>query len=434
MVAEGDLAESYEPNATADLWTFTLRKGVEWHNGKPLRAADVMYTVQRILDPATASPMRQTLDPVDLSNSKADGDLVVQFKLKAPNADFPVLFNDFHAQIVPQGMTQFDHAVGTGPFRLKELEPGVRAVTERNPNYFRSDRPYLDSVETITVADPVARLNALLAGEVHLLEHVEPGSIERVRSTEGIQLLSSKSGRHTVFSMNTQAAPYNNKDVRNALKYCFDREKFVQIVLKGEGQVANDQPIPPQDPWFCTDLAQRQYDPDKAKSLLKKAGADGMRFDLSTSSIDSAMMDGALAFQQMAAKAGVNVNIIQEPADSYWDVVWLKKSFVTSQWNQRPVPDMMFSIGYVTGSAWNETHWADAQFDKLVAQARGELNMAKRKELYCACQRLINDEGGEAIPAFQNILDAGSNKVGGMALSPLGPLGFWQTEGLWLRA
>jgi len=433
MIPQGDLAEGYEPNATADEWVFTLRKGVEWHDGKPLRSADVLYSISRIIDPATASAARQTFEQIDLANSRTDGDLVVRFKLKAPNADFPVLFNDFHSPIVREGTTEFDKAIGTGPFRLKEFEPGVRTLTERNASYFRPDRPHLESVETITVTDTVARLNALLAGEIHLMEHLDPGSIEQVRSSEGVEILSAKAGRHVVFSMHTQAAPYDNKDIRNALKHCIDREKYVQIVLKGEGQVGNDHPIPPNDPWYCSAIPQRQYDPDMAKSLLKKAGAEGMRFDLSTAPASAGMLEGALVLQQMAAQAGVNINIVQEPTDSYWDAVWLKKSFVTSVWNQRPVPDMMFAVGYVTGAAWNETHWANETFDKLVAEARGELDTARRKELYCECQRLIHDEGGEIIPAFQNNIDAGLSKVKGVDLSPLGALGFWQTEGVWLE-
>lgn len=433
MMPSGDLAESYEPNAGADEWTFTLRKGIEWHDGKPLRAADVLYTIKRIVDPETGSAYRQTLEQIDLANSGVDGDLILRLKLKGPNADFPILFNDYHACIVREGSTEFDKAIGTGPFKLVEFVPGTKSVAERNPNYFRGDRQYLDSVETTTTSDPVARLNALLSGEVDLIEHLEPSAIDQVKTAEGVQFLSSKSGRHGVFSMNTQAAPYDNRDVRNALKHCIDREKFVEIILKGQGQVGNDQPVPPFDPWFCADVPQTKYDPDMAKSLLKKAGAEGMTFDLSASSVSSALLDGSLAFQEMAGKAGVKVNVIQEPGDSYWDAVWLKKAFVASQWNMRPVPDMTFAVTYVSGAAWNETHWANEKFDKLVVEARGELDVARRKELYCECQRLIHDDGGEVIPAFQNLLDAGSSKVKGVPLSPLGPIGFWQTEGVWIE-
>ena len=122
--------------------------------------------------------------------------------------------------------------------------------------------------------------------------------------------------------------------------------------------------------------------------------------------------------QENAAKAGVTINVIREASDSYWSVVWLKKPFCMSQWNQRPVTDMMLSIAYLSTASWNDTHWKRPDFDKLVLQARGELDPVKRKELYWECQRMIHEDGGYIIPAFENVLDAGLSKVQGFEPAP----------------
>lgn len=434
MVPRGHLAEDFEPNATADEWTFKLRKGVTFHNGKPFTAADVIYTFNRLLDPAVGSGIRETLTQIDMASTKVEGDHIVRFKLVAPNADFPAILHDFHMQIVADGTTDFDKGIGTGPFVLETFKPGIISIVKRNENYWRGDRPYLDGVETVAINDPTARLNALLTGEIHVMEAVEGSHLDKIADSPDVQLFSAKSGKHVVYVMNTEAAPYNNRDVRNGLKHLIDREQFIQLILKGQGTVGNDHSIAPVDPWYRTDIPVRAYDPDKAKFLLKKGGAEGATFDLSTAPVAGNLVEAALLLQENAAKAGVTINVIREASDSYWSVVWLKKPFCMSQWNQRPVTDMMLSIAYLSTASWNDTHWKRPDFDKLVLQARGELDPVKRKELYWECQRMIHEDGGYIIPAFENVLDAGLSKVQGFEPHPLANLGFWQSDGLWLEA
>jgi peptide/nickel transport system substrate-binding protein len=434
MVPHGELAESFESNATADEWVITLRKGVTYHDGRSLRATDVMYSLKRLVDPANGSAAKTLFDQIDMNSSRADGDLVVRLKMKQRNADMPAMFHDWHAQIVPEGTTNFDKGIGTGPFTLKSFDPGVSSIVVRNPNYWKSNLPYLDEVETVGIPDATARLNALIAGEIDLMEGVEGPVIQKVASDPSLQLLSAKSGRHLVFAMNTQTSPFTNQDVRNGLKYLVDRQKYVEIVLKGQGTVANDHPISPVDPWYCADIPIRGYDPDKAKFLLKKGGAEGMTFNLSAAPVAANMLEATLFVQQLAAQGGVKINVVREAADSFWSNVWLKRPWVTGTWNQRPTADIMLSTAYLSDAPWNETHWKRPAFDKLVLEARGTLDVAKRKEMYCECQRMIHDDGGASIAAFQNVIDAAAKRVKGTILHPLGSLGYWQSEGLWTEA
>lgn len=429
----GELAESWESSAAADEWTFHLRPGVTFHDGSPLRAADVIYSLRRLMDPETASPAKALFDQVDLEGTQADGDNIVRVKLLQPNADLAALFADYHAMIVPEGFTDFNKPVGTGPFMFERFEPGVVSVFVRNPNYWEAGLPHLDAVETTGISDPVARTNALLAGEVDLIEKLDPTAIDMIKANSDLQIISSPSGFHIVFAMQTDKPPYDNPKVRQALKLLIDRQRFLDTVYKGYGQIANDQPVSPAHQWYCQDVPAAAYDPERAKALLAEAGLENPTFDLHASTVLAGMMDGAIVFQEMAAQAGVTINIIREPTDGYWSAVWLQKPFFMGGWTMRPVADMILTQAYTSEAKWNETNWHRADFDQLLADARGTTDAVTRQKLYCDAQRMISEDGGAIIPVFTDILDAGSTRVKGLSPHPIGTLGLWQWKTVWLE-
>ncbi|MGD9740994.1 MAG: ABC transporter substrate-binding protein [Dongiaceae bacterium] len=430
----GELAESWESDAAAQEWTFHLRPGIVFHDGRPLRAADVIYSLRRLVDPATASPAKALFDQVDLEGTRADGDRIVRVKLARPNADLAALFADYHAMVVPEGFTDFSNPVGTGPFMLERFEPGVVSLFVRNPNYWEAGLPHLEAVETTGINDPVARTNALLAGEADLIEKLDPTAIERIKSNPDLQIISSPSGFHIVFAMQTDKPPFDNPNVRMALKLLLDRQRFLDTVYKGYGQLGNDQPVSPAHQWYCRDLGIPSYDPERAKALLAEAGLANPTFDLHASTVLAGMMDGAIVFQEMAAKAGVTINIIREPTDGYWSAVWLKKPFFMGGWTMRPVADMILTQAYTSDAKWNETNWHRAEFDSLLVDARGTTDVAERQRLYCEAQRMISKDGGAIIPVFTDILDAGSKRVNGLQPHPIGTLGHWQWKTVWLAS
>jgi peptide/nickel transport system substrate-binding protein len=431
---QGELAESFEANRRGDAWVFTLRRGIKFHDGRPLTVRDVVYSFERLRAKDTASPAKVLFDQIAPDGLTADGDVTLRVKLTAPNADFATLLAGYHACIVPEGTTDFAKGIGTGPFRLKSFRPGVGSVFERNPGYWRSGQPYVDEVEIFGVADPVARTNALMAGEVHLVEKLDPAAVARVKATPALRVLAARSGFHGTFHMQTDQPPFDNPDVRLALKHLIDREKFVEIVFKGYAQVGNDHPVSPSDPYYCKDIPLRAYDPERARTLLKKAGHESLTVELHASTILPGMMEGALVFKEQAAKGGVTVNVVRQPTDGYWSNVWLKKPFAAGGWTMRPVPDQLLAQAYASTAKWNETHWKRPAFDKLVEDARGTTDPAERARLYCQAQRMIHDDGGAIIPAFSDVLDAGSARVQGFQLHPVGTLGHWRYESLWLTA
>ncbi len=264
-----ELAQSID-NDKATVWTIKLRKDVHFHDGKPLTSADVVYSLQRHKDPAVGSKAKSLA--MQMQEIKATGPNEVQITLEAPNADLPVVLGTFHFLIIKDGTKDFSTAVGTGPYKCKEFSPGVRSIGVRNGDYWKPGKPYLDQIEFFGIPDESARVNALLSGDVQLISAINPRSTERIRSAKGYEVFETKSGNYTDLVMRQDAMPTGNPDFVMALKYLFDREQMRSAIFRGYAVVGNDQPIDPSNRFFCADIPQRAYDPDKAKFHFKKAG------------------------------------------------------------------------------------------------------------------------------------------------------------------
>ncbi len=206
-------------------------------------------------------------------------------------------------------------------------------------------------------------------------------------------------------------APFDSNDVRLALKYGIDRDQIMQKILRGHGTIGNDHPIGPTLPYWA-DLEQRQYDPDKAKHHLKKAGLDSLKVSLSTA--DAAFpgaVDMAILYKEHLDKRGIELTVVREPNDGYWSNVWLVKPFVVVAWGARPTPDVMFSLAYAADASWNESHYAGERFNEVMKQARAELDDAKRTEMYREMQQIYRDDGGTVVPFFRNYVYARRKNV-----------------------
>ena len=429
------LAESWEVGADASEWIFKLRKDVLWHDGKPFNADDVIYSCGRHTAEGSESPAKGYMSQI--AEMTKDGDHVVKFKLTAPNADFPIVLSDTRVQISQNGYEDFvNTTVGTGPFKVKEWIAGSRYIFERNDNYWGSDGPWVDEIEVVGIGDITARVNALLSGDINVMLELDPKAVSLIERNKKVDLISSPSGAFANLAMMLDREPTNNADFREAMKYAVNREQIVKNVFKGYGSVGNDHPISPTDPYFCSDVTQRTYDPDKARFHIKKAGMENTSIDLYASDVPGA---GALAacqvVQQSAAAAGINLNLIQPPADTYWSAVWIQKPLVVSGWDMRPVPDLMFSIAFKGDSDWNETKFADDKFDSLLLEARSTVDFDKRKGMYCEMQQILQDDGGHITLAFRDILDAKAKNVHGISSHPSGPLGFYQfARTVWIES
>jgi peptide/nickel transport system substrate-binding protein len=413
------LAESWTTKAGAREWVLKLRKGVTFHNGKELTAADVVYSINHHRGKDSKSPAKALIASV--TDLKATAKDEITLTLDSGNADMPALLADQRLGIVPEG-SNFADGVGTGTFILEYFQPGVRTRVKRNPNYWRSDRGFVDSVETVAINDPTARMSALQSGSIHLMNRADPKIVTQLERNPQIQIFNVAGASHYTFPMRCDTAPFDNLDMRLALKYAVDRETMVRTVLRGYGKLGNDQPIPGFDPFFAADIPQRPYDPDKAKFHFKKSGYGGP-IVLSVADIAfTGAIEAAQLYQAGAAKAGITLQVDRVPSDGYWDNVWMKKPFTGSYWSGQPTADLMFTYAYKSDAAWNETFWKRPKFDQLLMTARAELDTAKRKQMYREMQLMVYEDGGEIIPMFNNFLDAALKKVRGFVPHPLGQM------------
>ena len=430
-----ELAESWETSPDARVWTFRLRKGVEFHNGKPLTAEDVVASYNHHRGEDTKSGAKTVLSAV--KEIRTDGPHTVVFELESGNADFPFVTTDYHLVVFPskEGRIDWGSGIGTGGYRLVEFEPGIRMVLKRHPGYWKEGRAHFDDVQMIDINDPTARTNALAAGDVDAINNVDVKTVHLLKRHPGIEIDEVTGTQHYTLPMFTDVAPFDDVNVRLALKYAIDREALVDTVLSGYGRVGNDSPITPANRFFNDEMEQHRYDPERAKHHLKKAGHESLTVDLHAS--DAAFtgaVDTAILFQEHAAKANITVNVIKEPQDGYWSNVWLKKPFVTSYWNGRPTEDAMFSLAYAAEAPWNDAHWKNERFNELLVAARAELDENKRRGMYYEMQRIVKDDGGTIIPMYASYVYAHSDRVAHDQLAANRALDGWKAIERWWMA
>ncbi|MDH3472251.1 MAG: ABC transporter substrate-binding protein [Rhodospirillales bacterium] len=421
-----DIAESWDASDDAVTWSFKIRDGIAFHNGKTVTADDVVASINHHRGADSKSAAKAILEAV--TEIKTDGSDRVVFTLEAGNADFPYIVSDYHLAIMPakDGGVDWQSGVGTGAFVLEGFEPGVRTTMKRNPNYWKQDRGHFDSAELITITDVTARTNALTTGEVDAIDRVDIKTVHLLKRKPNVRVEETSGTGHYTFAMRTDTPPFDNNDVRLALKHGLDRETLLQTILRGHGYLGNDHPIGKPNRYFASELPQRAYDPDKAKFHLKKAGLSSLKVDLSAADAAFAgAVDAAVLYKEHASQAGIDINVVREPNDGYWSSVWMQKPWSAVYWGGRPTEDWMFSTAYADGAAWNDTFWKHERFNQLLVEARAELDEARRGEMYFEMQRIVRDEGGVVVPLFNNYVFAMSTKVGH------GTLGAnWDLDGL----
>lgn len=420
---EPRLAVEFEPNKQANIWTVHLRPDVEWHDGKPFTARDVVYSFRRIItQKRTGAATLAFLDP---NRMKALDNLTARFWLKEPYALFDIAAATSVNIIIQNGASRFTttNLIGTGPFRLTRVVPGVRSTFRRNPNYFEEGKPYVDQLIFVVIPDSTARLNALLGGQVDVIEQVNSAQVSTIRSRSNMAVLNAPSGHWVPMCMNCTQAPFNDVRVRQAIRLIADRRQMIRSALAGFGTVGNDL-FGVGDPLFAKSLPQRTQDIERAKSLLRAAGRSDLSVQLQSSDAGTGMLASSLALAEQAKAAGVRIEVVNNPADSYYAQQYMKTPFFMTDWAGRSL-DPQIALCATRNAPFNETQWLRPEFEKLVAQGRRELNAAKRRELFFRAQKLLYDQGGYLIWGFVNTIDGYNKKVRGLRAHPGRNLGFY---------
>jgi peptide/nickel transport system substrate-binding protein len=411
-----ELAESYEASADAATWRFKLRRGVTFHNGKTMTAEDVIDSFNHHRGEAATSAAKGLLSAV--TDISADGDTVV-FALSDGNADFPFIVSDYHFAIRPSngdGTIDWASGIGTGGYVLNNFDPGVRAEYTRYSDYWKEDVAHVDEVLQLSIIDVTARQNAIMNGDVDIVDRVDPKTVRLLEKVPTLHIFEKTGTLHYTFPMRLDTPPFDNYHLRMAMKLSVKRQELVDKILLGHGVVGNDHPISTANQYWNADLPQREFDADQAAFHYKQSGFTGT---LQLSASDAAFagaVDAAQLMKASAAEVGIDVEVIREPSDGYWANVWNKKGWVASYWGGRPTEDWMFSAAYTNDTEWNATAWkgtdSSKRFNELVVAARKELDTTKRRAMYYEAQALLNDDGGIIVPMFANYIDGVSNKVG----------------------
>jgi peptide/nickel transport system substrate-binding protein len=431
-VTQMELADKFETK-DAKVWTVTLKKDVTFHDGKTLTSADVVYSLKRHLDPAVGSKANSLAK--QMVGFKAVDPLTVEITLEAPNGDLPTILSTHHFMIIADGTTNFAKANGTGAFVCEAFEPGVRSIAVRNKNYFKPGGANLDSFEFFAIADDSARVNALLSGDIQLAGSINPRSVRLVETQPSVVLSKTTSGNYTDLNMRLDTAPGDKMDFVTGMKYLLNREQIQKSALRGLAEIANDQPVPPTNIYYNKELKPKAFDPEKAKFHFQKAGVLGQSIPIVASDAASSSVDMAVLVQQAGEAIGMKFDIQRVPSDGYWSNYWLKAPVHFGNINPRPTPDILFSLLYASNAPWNESRYKSEKFDKMLVEARGSLDEAKRKQIYDEMQVMVAQEAGTAIPVYISNVDAFTNKLKGLQPNPLGGMmGYAFAEYVWLEA
>ena len=424
-----ELATSFEPNKDATEWTFKLRKDVTWHDGSRFTAEDALYSMNRHLSEDSTSVVKAVFGSV--KEWKKTGQHEIKAIMNTPNSDLPKLLGIYQAKIIKDGSK--GDGIGTGPYTMEAFEPGVKSVHKRNPNYWR-EGGNLDAIEITAITDPVARANALIAGDVQLISQIDPKAIRQVEEADGVRVSSIPAGTYMGICCLLNNQPGDNPDFVKGLQYIQDRKRIVKRILKGHGTLGNDQPINVSyGNDFCSELPQREFDPDKAKYHFKKSGYSSA--EVFSAPVVAGIEETVLLAQANCAKIGFDLKIKKVPTDGYWGAVWMKEPLNVVTWNMRPTANSMMALAFGPGGAWNDTYWNNARMGELLKLSLSETDPDKRHAHYCEMQTLIHNESGMVIPAHVNILDGISERVQGLPTVPLGQLGACEwPEFVWLNA
>ncbi|KIC20370.1 ABC transporter substrate-binding protein [Leisingera sp. ANG-Vp] len=403
-----DLAVSWSANEDATEWTFKLREGVTFHDGSSFDAGDVVYSLQRVLDPEMDSPARSAVKMIK-SVEQLDG-MTVKITLDTPFADMPLQLMDYRLRMIAEGTggTIGTTGIGTGPFKLEKFEPEGTTVLAANTDYWEGE-PGVARMEIIGIPDAQARLQALMSGQLDMERGITAQQRVMLEGSGRFAVQEIPTGNWQGLVFRTDVEPFSDPRVRKAMRMAADRQGLIDLVLGGGGVVACDNPVEPNDQ-YRAELSCEQ-DIEGAKALLAEAGyADGIEIDVHVATLEPTWPTLAVAYQGQAAEAGIRVNVVQTPTDGYWSQVWMKKDIAATRWNERPADQALHEI-YLSTAKWNESYFKDAEFDQMLADARRELDFGKRREIYVGAQEHLWENAGTLIPYHVTRLVGVSSRV-----------------------
>lgn len=429
MSPQPRLAARWESASDLTTWRIKLREA-EFHDGRPVRATDVLASFARIMEPDGARRAKASLSVIDLPNSRAVDDRTVEFSLHKPYADFANVLATLGAYIIPEGATDFSRPIGSGPFRFESFEPGRAFVASRNPNYW-DGAPYLDELEILVSNDESARVNALLGEQADYAHDLTPTSARtHARGGQVVVHRLPRSDFHGVV-MKVDRPPFDNVDLRQAMFHLVDRTELVRSVLQGLGEVSNDLYGKGYE-YYADALPQRSQDLERARALVEKAGAEGMTIDFDTSDASAGMRESAVVIADQAKQVGLNLNVQLGNADTYWSDI--ADNGVLASYRSGALPlESHVSQRLLATSTTNVSQWHRPEFDSRFQTAQSTSDEQERRRLYQEMQEELYREGGFLWWGVSDFVVASATNVGGVDdEAPANTLNWARFDKVWL--
>ncbi|MFG2881540.1 ABC transporter substrate-binding protein [Streptomyces sp. NPDC048297] len=422
------LATSWEPSADLKTWTFRLAKGAVFHDGTPVTADDVVWSLKRLRNTPSGAARLPGIQAANISARGTDTVVVVS---DYANADFP-LMTRFSSFVMKKGTKDADvaKAPGTGPFKLDWFRGG-NARLVRNDTWYGPD-VYLDAIEVTMFETPQAMTNALLAGQIDLASNAGAVAARTAASRDDVQVLRRPDDMAMPIVMRTaKGSPFADERVREAMRLVVDREAMVKQVLSGYGTVANDI-LGTGDPDYAKDIPQRKRDLAKAGQLLKDAGFDlSKTYELVTTEDISGLADSATLFANQAREAGIKVKVVKQESGAFWEKTWKSGDFYTTYWGTNDSVVFYASKTMVSEAGQNEAGWDDAGFDAAYRTVIGSGDAKKRAAALRELQQIEHDRSGYLLWGMADGIDLAASTVRNLPKLP--GYGRVQLEGVWLR-
>ena len=439
------LALSAESDSAATLWTFKLRSGVVWHDGKPFGADDVVYNLAVLWsDPSKNYSAGFLSGLVDFANVKAVDNLTVQIPLKIPSGQFPSIFAFFNFGLLPKGATAASTAknpIGTGPFKFQSFTPGQKSVFVRNENYWEQGKPYVDTlVIDSSFTDNNAMLNALLSGQLNLLASPALAQVTQQVTAKQVQILRSASASTTyAFGMRVDTGPFADNRIRQAFKLMTNRQQLIDGALSGFANVGNDLQGPNTE-FFASNL-KPTYDVEKAKSLFKAAGVAGNTFVLPTANVLPGMIESSTIWAQQAKAAGINIELKVLQPGNYWTTAGGAYVRPFCLQVDQPIPSLtgQYRSLIQVGSPYWDTHWGaqvpgGTQANSLILAAEAATDPNKAASLWNQVQQQQVNEGGYVVWGWAPYIDFAAPTVRGLKASSAFNFNNWRFQDGWIAS
>jgi peptide/nickel transport system substrate-binding protein len=424
------VAEEMTPNKDATVWTIRLRKGVLFHDGREATADDLIFSIKRVVNPKAPGEAANTLRGIETAGMRKLDRYTVAVPFSRPySIFFEALANNITVYLLPVG---FDpkKPIGTGPFKYVSFTPGQRSVFARWEHYWDQPLPYADQLVMVDYSDSSSQVNALLSGEVNLINLLSQDVIGTVTGG-GKKVVVSDGGGWNPFTMRVDSPPFNDVRVRQAFRLMVDRPKMLDIVFGGHGTIGNDI-FGIWDPAYDHAIPQRVQDIEQAKHLLKAAGREGLTVELVTSDIAQGVVNMAQVFAQDAAQAGVKVNLRQVTVTDFYGPNYLKWVFAQDYWYYQPYLPQVQQATLPT-APFNECHFDNPRYNALFQEALATVDVAKRSEIAHEMQMIDWTQGGYIIPFFPPVIDGYAPTVNGIVRSKTGSsFNDWDFRSLWL--